>query len=181
MHMKNNVYRTSLGGLLSAFSIAIMLFGSLIPFATYVVPVISSITIVYFCIEYSKKHALTVYIVIGLLSMFFVPDKEIAFMFVFIFGPYPMLKSIYEVGRAKVICWIMKLTTFNLQVLLSYFLLLKVFISPVLVMEFSGYGSAMIAVILVVANLTFIIYDNALTKLISIYLLRIRPRLFKKR
>lgn len=179
--MKTNGYRTALGGLLSAFSVAIMLFGSLLPFATYVVPVVSSVTIVYFCIEYSRKHAISVYIVIAILSLFFVPDKEIAFMFTFVFGPYPMLKSIYELKMKRSLCFFLKVLTFNCEILFTYFLLLKVLVSSVLVTEFMGYSSIVLGGILLLGNITFVIYDVALTRVISLYINRIRPHITKKR
>ena len=179
--MKGNGYRTALGGLLSALSIAFMLMGSLFPFATYVVPVISSVTVLYFCIEYSINHALLVYIVISTLSIFFVPDKETAFVFSFIFGPYPILKSLFEAKTKKITCWFIKITSFNIEVFITYFLLLKIFVSSVLVNEFMSYGSFMLIAIIVVGNMTFIIYDIALTKVIYIYFKRIRPHIVRKR
>ena len=179
--MKSKGYRTALGGLLSAFSIAIMLFGSILPFATYIVPVVSSVTVVYFCIEYSKRHALLVYLVISLLSIFFVPDKEIAFVFAFIFGPYPILKSIFETKSKGFFCWLLKVVSFNLQVFITYFILLKVFVSSVLVAEFMSYGSFMLIATIVVGNITFVIYDIALSRIISLYINRLQHHLKRKR
>ncbi|MCL1830074.1 MAG: hypothetical protein FWG21_01440 [Oscillospiraceae bacterium] len=179
--MKNRGYRTALGGLLSAFSVVVMLFGSILPFATYVVPVVSSVTVVYFCIEYSKKHALMVYIVISVLSIFFVPDIEIAFLFAFIFGPYPILKSVFEQLKSRYICLVLKLVSFNLEVLLTYYLLLKLFASSALVTEFIGYSSLMLVFFMVSGNVTFMLYDITLTRIISIYIQRIGPKLSGKR
>ena len=176
-----NGYRTALGGLLSAFSVAIMLFGSILPFSTYVVPVVSSLPVVYFCIEYSKKHAFLVYMVIAILCLAFVPDKETSFIFAFIFGPYPILKSVFENIRSRLTGWILKIVSFNIEVLLTYFVLLKLLSSAALVAEFMSYTSVMLIFVLLLGNVTFIIYDIALTRLIALYIKRLRPHLMKKR
>lgn len=179
--MKSNGYRTALGGILSALSITVMLLGSIIPFSTYVVPVVASVSVCYFCIEYNKRFALSIYVVITILAIFFVPDKETAFVFTFIFGPYPILKSIFENHTKRLTCWLLKILFFNIEVFITYFLLLKIFISSVLVDEFMGYSSIMLVGLVVAANITFVIFDIVLTRVISLYLRRLRPHLVKKR
>ena len=179
--MRQNGYRTALGGILSALSVAIMLLGSLFPFATYAVPAISSFAILYFCMEFSKKHALLVLVVISILALTLVPDKETAFIFSFIFGPYPILKAIFESLKSDILCWALKIVSFNIEVLFTYFLLLRLVVSSALAAEFSSYSTLMLISIILLGNVTFIIFDIALTRVIRMYITKIRPRLTKKR
>ncbi|MEG2677419.1 MAG: hypothetical protein RR933_04800, partial [Oscillospiraceae bacterium] len=65
--MHRNTYKIALGGLVSAAAVAIMFFGSILPFATFISPAVASFSVLYFCIEYNRRTALLVYAVIGLL------------------------------------------------------------------------------------------------------------------
>ena len=54
-------------------------------------------------IEIGRKWAFTAYIVISILSIFILPDKETAMMFVGFFGYFPVLKSMIEQKLNKVV------------------------------------------------------------------------------
>ncbi len=178
---KGNTYRVALGGLLTAAAVAVMFLGSVIPFATFAVPAISSLTILYFSLEYGKRFALLVYIAISTLSLLLIPDKEIAFLFALFFGHYPILKGVFENVKNKLAGWIFKFLAFNASILIIYWLLTSVFVSEMVLSEFAGYTKGFLIVLLLAGNLAFLLFDIALTRLISMYLFRIRPKLNRRR
>ena len=178
--MKRDTYRVALGGLVIALAVAVMFLGSIFPFTTVAVPAIASLTVLYFAIEYKKLAATFVYIAISILSLLFIPEKEAALLFVFFFGHYPILKSIFEMMRSKLFGWILKFAVFDSAIILLYWLITKILVIEAVRQEFAGYSTTWLAALLLLGNITFLVYDIALTRLISLYIYRFRPMLTRK-
>lgn len=169
--------RIALGGIFSALSIVVMLMGGILPFATFSAPAIAGILIVPVAIEFGMKTGYLLYAAIGLLSVFILPDKEMALIFIFLFGFYPLLKARLERIPARVLQWAAKLTLFNVCIFCMYGLILFVFPIGAVVAEFEEMGTVFIASLLLLGNLAFVIYDMALVKMIGLYCVKMRPRL----
>ncbi len=178
--MREKNYRTSLGGLLAAAAVASMFFGSVIPFATFTAPAIASLSVLFFTIEYGRRYSVIIYAAISILSALLAPDKEIALLFVCFFGYYPILKGIFESKLKKNICCVCKIAVFNAGILLVYLALSRLLILQSVREELAEYSTAMKAGILLLGNFTFIVFDIALTKLITEYLRRWRVKLISK-
>ena len=69
-------------GMAAALSIAFMLLGAVIPIFMYIAPAIASFLVATVCVECGKTLAWTAYGAVSLLSLLFVPDKEVALTFV---------------------------------------------------------------------------------------------------
>ncbi len=179
--MKEKSFKTVLGGILSSLAVTIMLFGSIIPFATFAVPAIASICIFFFVIEYGVKFAVVVYVAISILSAFIVPDKELAFMFILFFGLFPIVKYFIESKlKPTTVQWIAKLIFCNASIALIYSLLLFVFVFPVIRQELEQYSNLMLVGLMVLGNITFILYDIAFTRLIYSYVNFYRKKFIRK-
>ena len=86
------------------------------------------------------------------------PDKEAAAVFVFL-GYYPIVKLRLDKMQAK---WLWKGLLFNGSVLIMYWLLMHLFGFAYLTEEFSGMGFWMLAVLLILGNVTFFLLDRLL-------------------
>ena len=64
--------------------------------------------------------ALTAYAAVSLLALLFVPDKEVALIFVFLLGYYPLAKPKFERIRPAVLRIVCKLLLCNGAVLAMY-------------------------------------------------------------
>ena len=179
--MPKRSYRIALGGLLSALAIGIMLLGSAVPFATFAVPAIAALAVLYFTVEYGRRFALLVFLAIAFLSLMLVPDKETALIFSLLLGPYPMLKGMIEGMKRKALGFLLKFLLLNTSVALTYWLLLNFFAQQALIDEFLGYTRMMTAGLLLLGNAAFLFYDIALTRLVSLYIYRLKPRLERGR
>lgn len=177
--MRKDTYRVALGGLLTAAAVALMFLGSIIPLATFAVPAMASLCVLFFALEYNRSFAFVVYLAISLLSVFLVPDKEVAFLFLLFFGHYPILKGIFENFKSKIISWVSKFAVFNASILFLYWILINVLQLTAVVSDFAETTTAMLAALLIVGNIAFFVYDIALTQLITLYIYRIRPKLTK--
>ena len=79
-------------GIVAALCVALMLLGAVIPIAMFIAPAVAGFLIATVCVECGRTMALTAYAAVGLLAVLFVPDKEVALIFVFLLGYYPLAK-----------------------------------------------------------------------------------------
>ena len=94
-------------GMAAALSVVLMLLGAVFPIAMFIAPAVASFLIATVCVECGKTMALTAYGAVSLLSLLFVPDKEVALTFVFLLGYYPLVKPRFERIRlplVRVLC-----------------------------------------------------------------------------
>ena len=174
--MKKN-RQIAFGGLISALSLIAMLLSSVMPFAEYAFPALAGIFLIPIVIDFNKKTAIIAYGAISILSFIIVANKESVLLFVGFLGYYPIIKSIFEQQKKRITEWILKFTTFNVAVIIAYFILTKLLSIPVFYDTMGmPYGIA-IVVLLVVANIIFILYDKALSSLIYMYITKLKPRL----
>lgn len=151
----------ALCGVLAALAIVIMCFGSMLPFMTYVCPVIC-ICITQFVLKLcGKSAAWTWYAAVCILSLLLCPDKEAAAIFAAL-GYYPMIKVLLEKLR---ISWLLKFVYFNLVIVVLYWLLMNVLGMGQLAEEFSSLGTVMTVITLVLGNLVFWLIDNILGRM----------------
>ena len=111
-------------GMAAALSIAFMLLGAVIPILMYIAPAIASFLVATVCVECGKTLAWTAYGAVSLLSLLFVPDKEVALTFVFLLGYYPLVKPKFEHIRPALLRGLCKLLLCNGGILLMYGLVL---------------------------------------------------------
>ena len=149
----------ALGGMLAAVCLVILCMGGLIPFATYVCPMLCIVVqyIVYaLC---GKGIAWSWYAVVAILALLLGPDKEAAGVFA-LMGYYPMLKPIFE---GWPISWLWKLLMFNASVAALYACLLRLMGLEQVAAEFAAVGAVGLVVLLVLGNVTFFLLDRLLS------------------
>ncbi|MFR2991646.1 MAG: hypothetical protein ACLTLL_08510 [Acutalibacteraceae bacterium] len=112
-----------------------------------------------------------------MLSLIVVPNKETAIIYAVFFGYYPVLKAVLESKTPRAVEYIIKVLTFAGVMTLSYFLMIKFMgIDPDLP-DFLGKWA--IPAIAILGIVTFLLYDYALSKLITFYCLRLSSKLRK--
>ena len=121
-------------------------------------------------IEIDKKWATVVYIAVSLLSLLLIADKEAAVMYAAFFGYYPIIKQPLEKYLNKYLCWVIKLLIFNISVILSYLLLIFVF--NLSMDDFGDFTKTALALVYVAFNAVFVLYDIALTRMITAYIMK---------
>ena len=96
-------------GMAAALCVALMLLGAVIPIAMFIAPALAGFLIATVCVECGRTMALTAYAAVSLLALLFVPDKEVALIFVFLLGYYPLAKPRFDRIRPAVLRCICKL------------------------------------------------------------------------
>ncbi|MEG0911487.1 MAG: hypothetical protein RSF70_07870 [Ruthenibacterium sp.] len=171
--------KIALCGVFGALAIVMMLMGSVIPFATFVAPAFAGILIVPVVIEYGFGSGALLYCAISLLALFLAPDKEMALIFIFFLGYYPMAKAKLDRIHSRIIQWTCKLALFNVSIAAMYAGILFLFPIASVVAEFEDSGVPLLGLLLVMGNVTFVLYDIALCRIIGLYMMKLRPRFVK--
>ena len=177
--MKNQTKKIALCGVLGALSVTMLLMGFLFPFATYVCPAISASLLLIIVYEYGVKTGLTLYAAVSFLGLMMVPDQELVFMFIFVFGLFTVIKLPLDRKLGKKARLLAKFIYINLSLVISYSILLIIFPVAVLVNEFATYSIAFVALLVVMFWLVFFMYDKAVENVLIIYIRKFRKMFFK--
>ena len=157
-------------GMAAALSVVLMLLGAVFPIAMFIAPAVASFLIATVCVECGKTMALTAYGAVSLLSLLFVPDKEVALTFVFLLGYYPLAKPYFERIRPALLRAVCKLLLCNGAVLVP---------AGSIAEELRTTAMAVSLVTLVMGNAAFLLYDRALHNMLMLYKVVWQPRLHK--
>lgn len=171
---RNNTKRLALCGILAALALALMFFGGVLPFASIACPVLASLVLIPAYIECGRKWGWLWFLSVAILSALIAPEKESAILFVF-FGYYPMLKKYF--GRLpRLLKYGVKFLYLNLTVFIAYWLMLSVFGLTNVTEDFADIRRWMLIVMLVLANVSFFIYDVLIDRIEIVYHVRYRPK-----
>ncbi len=148
----------ALSGVLAALAVVIMSLGGLIPVATYVSPMLCAILLQMVLISCGARIAWAWYGAVAILAVLLSPDKQAAAVFVFL-GYYPIVKPKLDKLPLRAL-W--KGILFNASVAVMYYLLLRLFGMEALNEEFAEMGVGVLAVLLLMGNVTFFLLDRLL-------------------
>ncbi|SFD37167.1 hypothetical protein [Clostridium uliginosum] len=160
--MKSN--NIAQGGIVIALTLIILYSASILPVSTLTVLTIASCLIPICIIRTSVKNALLVYISSTILS-FFLVKIDIAIYYGLFFGIYGIIKCLIEKLNKFAIEIILKLISFNFLLGIGYFL----------ISSFLGINELKLPIYLlfIIAQVVFLIFDYALTLIITFYLNKI--------
>ena len=170
--MRDNKFRSfkvAFGGMIAALSIVFMFSTGIVPTLTYAIPAICGALLMTVVIEISPFFAGTIYVAVSFLSLLVVADKEAAVMYTAFFGYYPIIKSFIEKIQKNTISWVIKYIIFNIAMVSSYLVASKLFMITFDDIDFLGKFA--LPGLLLAGNVVFAIYDVALTRLVTAYLM----------
>jgi len=183
-----NLRRLTLAALLSAAGCVILLAGSLVDVLDLSCAALASLVIVLARIELGQAYSLGAYGVISVISLLLFPTKFVGLAFFAFFGFYPIIKAAFE-RRHPAVSWVFKFSAFYISVFAVYMLGKYLFNLP----DFSGsllpdeiFGVAVPQVVtggqiailgLIVLGVMFLLYDIALSRIIMLYIVKLRKLL----
>lgn len=174
--MKRKTKTIALCGVLAALATALLFLGGTLPFAAIACPVLASLVLIPVYAETGWKWGLVWYLTVAILGLLLAPEKEAAILFAF-FGCYPILRKWVGRLRSKVLQWALKLLYVNLAVLAAYALMIFVFRMEAIAQEYAQMQLYLLIALLLLANLSFVIYDLLIGRLEIYYHVRLRPKL----
>lgn len=162
--------RMTVCAVLCALNIVIMYLGTIIEVLDLSMSVTASLACIFAVIEMGGSYPWLIYAATGVLSLVLLPfPKTVAFIYVLFSGYYPILKAHIE-RLNRPLAWVAKLALFN--VALTALVVLSTWILHIP----EGLFEANVWVYLL-GNSLFVLYDIALTSMITAYLRIWRKRL----
>ena len=166
--VNNKTKKLALAAVLSALCFVILLLGSVITVLDLSCAAVASFIIIFCVIELGGYYPYLVWAVVSLLSLLMLPDKFGAMVFALFSGIYPILKSYIE-RLPRMISWVLKLVCFNIVLTLIIGASRFILGIPTEEIDFS-------LIVYGVCNITFVLYDIASTRMITLYLFKLRKR-----
>ena len=165
--IKKNSIKEALCGILAALSTVVMFFTGIIPVATLALPAIAGCLLIPVVAEVGISWGFGTFAVCAGLSFLLAPDREAALLYLLFFGYYPVLTGVLDRVKNKTLRYVLKLLIFNAAVVTETLLAVFVLGIPWETVEFLGKATPL--VLLLLANLVFVLYDRALNGLIALY------------
>lgn len=170
--------KMALAGILCALAVVIMMLGGVVPLATFVCPALAGLMLIPIFAECGEKFCYGAYVAISALALIICTDKEAALLFAFL-GYYPALRWRIEQIRSAFLRVIVRLAVFNASIGIMYALIFFVFQMQAIIGEMQEMGVIMNAVMLLIGNITMLMYDRVLKVFTSIYVHKLRNKLIK--
>ena len=159
----------TVSAVLCALGVILLALGALLQVLDITMAALASFLVIFAVIELGGKYPFLIYAVTALLSMLLVPYKTAPLMYLCFAGYYPLLKAALEGHLPKIWEWVLKILAFNAALALTVFLAVKIFVAFTVPAVWYYY-------LLPVCSVVFVIYDIALTRVITAYLTRWRQR-----
>lgn len=176
MNKESKSFKTAVGGIITALSVLCMLLTLAFPTFTYVLPGFAGILLIPVFFELGVKWAFGVFVSVSAVSFFIAADREAAIMYIFFFGYYPILRFLIDDKIIhKPFSVFIKMTVFNISVVSAFILIIYIFKLPFEEMKLFGKYSR--AVLLILGNIVFLIYEKTVDNFTFIYKNRIRQKL----
>lgn len=150
----------ALGGVLAALGVCLMWVGGLLGIATYAAPMLCAVLLQVVKNLCGSRIGWAWYAAVAILSLLLVTDREAAWFFTFL-GYYPLVKPWLD-GRKFPILW--KGLLFNGSLFVLYSMLLAILGIPELTQEFTGMGTVLLIILVVIGNVTFFLLDRVLER-----------------
>lgn len=147
----------AVSGVFAALCVIIMFLGSVLELGMYASPLLAGVILMLIGQKYGRKWQFSMFVAVSLLCLILVPHMEANLMFIGFFGWYPIIRptlhKLPKIPRA-----VSKLSVFNIAVILVEYLVITLFMPEVLT-------PWMIAVLLILANIAFVMYDMCMPRL----------------
>lgn len=173
-------FLVAFSGLICALSLLMLFLTGIVPFATYSLPCIAGFLLVTTMVECGDGWAWLSYGAVSFLAIILTPDREAALMYIIFFGYYPMLKKYLERIPSRLLEWTVKILLFIAAVAAGYFGAVYLLGMNYLMEESNEFGKYSLIITAGLGTAVFLLYDIALTRVISVYILYLRKRLFKR-
>ena len=159
-------------------ALVIQLLASLIPSGWTALAAVAGLAVAVAVSSAGYVSAILCYVVSGLLALILIPAKHVAILYVSLFGIYPLLKSLFERLKWRVLEYVLKLAFFNLVLGLLYLLGYQLFFQSTVAAW--SYPLPFLPVLCVVGSVIFLAYDYAFSKVMALLQARVIPQIRRR-
>lgn len=161
--------KLALCAIMSALSVLILFAGAVIDVFSMTAAAAASLFTAVIMIEVGNPYPWLVWGVTSALSMILLPNKFPAIMYFVLCGIYPILKAEFERFH-YLVGWTLKLSVFNISLILLITATKYIFYLNDSDLDFT-------IPVIVLGNLALILYDIALSRILLLYVIKLRKRL----
>ena len=172
--MKKNA-KITVSAITAALSVAFML-TSYFPYLTYTIPAVAGLFMIVPLILIDAKWAFASYISSALIIVF-VAEPEAMLLYVLFMGYYPILKALIERLKNAILEWPVKLTIFNVAIVVFYNIAVLVMGIPF--GDFGDLGKYGVYIFWILSNVVFVLYDLAISNMTVLYIYKVHPKIKK--
>lgn len=168
MRRKNEAVKVAYPAVLGALAVVLVHLACLVPTGRWGIVALAGLLPAAAVISVGLKAGFLCWAGASILALLLVPDKFCAVLFTALFGLYPMVKSLAEKPRKRLLEYAVKLGFFNAVFTALYAAMMGSMLDslpPVL-------GSSLWA-LYPAANIVFVLYDYGSSQLISAYIRRV--------
>ncbi len=155
--MDKKAKRMAYSGIGIALSVLVMFLGGVLELGMYASPLFAGMILMFLGGMYGTKWHLNLYIATSALCLLLVPQPEANLMLIGFFGWYPIIRPKFD-RLPKVLSWMAKLAVFNITIIAIEYVVVTLLVPEILTMW-------MIITLLILANITFIMYDILVPRL----------------
>lgn len=164
--MNKKTRNLTLSALFTALAVISLYIASVWPTGLFALVATASLFGAATVIEAGILSGVYVYVAASVLGMILLPDKDAPLIYILFFGYYPVVKSLIERLKSKILQWVLKLLVFNASLTVILFLFKSLILdvgenTPPHILIYLG-GSAVYA-----------LFDYGFTKLIWLYINRV--------
>ena len=165
----------ALCGLLCALAVTLLLLGGILGIGTFAGPILAMGVLLPILEEYGIKTAAAAWGAAAILALLLVPDRETALVFV-AFGWYPLLRPRLVGIHSRPVRFLVKLAVCNVIIAVLYGLVLRLMGLTADLLDASRWMNLLL---LLIANVTFLMMDRALERLAVLWHRNLRKRFFR--
>ena len=173
--MREQSRKVALCGVLCGLAVVVLLLGGLFSLAVYCAPLLAMAVLLPVLEEYGPRTAGAAYGAVALLALLLVPDRETALVFV-AFGWYPLLRPRLVGIHSRPVRFLVKLAVCNVIIAVLYGLVLRLMGLTADLLDASRWMNLLL---LLIANVTFLMMDRALERLAVLWHRNLRKRFFR--
>lgn len=166
------VKHLTVSAMLCALGVVVLGLGSIIEVLDLTFAMFASLLTVYAVIEIGGAYPWLIWIVTSVIALLLLPLKTPVLFYALLSGYYPILKQKIERKMARLPAWALKIGVLVVSFGVIWGVM-RLFLPDLL--ESSG-GWTVIATTAGLAVLAFVLYDICLTKLITLYFVRLQKR-----
>lgn len=180
--MRNKLaFRIALGGVISSLSVFMMFCSGILPMLDYTIPTFTGFLMVIMIVETNAAWAFMTYVAVSLLALLITPNLQVSLLFIMFMGYYPILKYYLDKMKARFAAIVIKFVVFNAAIISFYLLFQFVFMTEDMLEGMERFGKYAALVLLLIANVFFVLYDRLVGNLTVLYVNWFRHKILRRK
>ena len=169
MRRKSAAAKVAYPAVLGALALILVYLSAVMPTGNWGLVALAGLLPAAAVVSVGLKAGFLCWAAVTILAFLLVPDKFCVLLFGTLFGLYPMVKSLIERLRRRLVEYLLKLAFFN-----AAFTLIAWTMSAALTASLPPMLSSSVWVLYLAANLVFLLYDFGFSRLVAVYIARVQ-------